>query len=82
MTLSQPRFQWEDPFFLEAQLTDEERMVRDTAHSFASDELMKRVIQDFREESFDPAVIKQMGRLGLLGSTIPQEFSKNLKAFL
>ena len=71
---STPQFQWEDPFFLDAQLTDEERMVRDAASAFASDVLMPRVIQDFREESFDPAVMREMGQLGLLGPTIPQEF--------
>ena len=71
---SKPQFQWEDPFFLDAQLTDEERMVRDAASAFASDVLMSRVIQDFREESFDPAVMREMGKLGLLGPTIPQEF--------
>ena len=71
---SKPQFQWEDPFFLDAQLTDEERMVRDAASAFASDVLMPRVIQDFREESFDPAVMREMGQLGLLGPTIPQEF--------
>ena len=71
---SKPQFQWEDPFFLDAQLTDEERMVRDAASAFAGDVLMSRVIQDFREESFDPAVMREMGQLGLLGPTIPQEF--------
>ena len=71
---SKPQFQWEDPFFLDAQLTDEERMVRDAASAFASDVLMSRVIQDFREESFDPAVMREMGQLGLLGPTIPEEF--------
>ena len=71
---SKPQFQWEDPFFLDAQLTDEERMVRDAASAFASDVLMSRVIQDFREESFDPAVMREMGQLGLLGPTILQEF--------
>ena len=69
-----PQFQWDDPFFLDAQLTDEERMVRDTASAFAKDVLMPRVIQDFREESFDPAVMSEMGQLGLLGPTIPEEF--------
>ena len=74
MAGSKPQFQWDDPFFLEAQLTDEERMVRDAASAFAKDVLMPRVIQDFREESFDPAVMREMGQLGLLGPTIPEEF--------
>jgi len=74
MAGSKPQFQWDDPFFLDAQLTDEERMVRDAASAFAKDVLMPRVIQDFREESFDPAVMCEMGQLGLLGPTIPEEF--------
>ena len=67
MAGSKPQFQWDDPFFLDAQLTDEERMVRDAASAFAEDVLMPRVIKDFREESFDPAVMREMGQLGLLG---------------
>ena len=74
MAGSKPQFQWDDPFFLDAQLTDEERMVRDAASAFSKDVLMPRVIQDFREESFDPAVMREMGQLGLLGPTIPEEF--------
>ena len=74
MAGSKPQFQWDDPFFLDAQLTDEERMVRDAARAFAKDVLMPRVIEDFREESFDPAVMREMGQLGLLGPTIPEEF--------
>ena len=62
MTASKPAFQWEDPFFLEAQLSDEERMVRDAAKAFADDVLKPRVIKDFREESFDPTVIGGDGR--------------------
>jgi glutaryl-CoA dehydrogenase len=74
MAGSQPQFQWDDPFFLDAQLTDEERMVRDAAQAFATDVLMPRVIKDFRDEAFDPAVMREMGQLGLLGPTIPEEF--------
>ena len=74
MTSSKPQFQWDDPFFLEAQLSDEERMVRDAAKAFADDVLMPRVISDYRDESFDPALLKDMGALGLLGPTIPEEF--------
>ncbi len=63
-------FDWEDPFLLEAQLTDDERMVRDTAHAYAQDKLLPRVIQSFREEKTDPAIFTEMGKLGLLGATI------------
>ena len=74
MIYSKPQFQWDDPFFLEAQLSDEERMVRDAAKAFADDILMPRVISDYRDESFNPALLKDMGALGLLGPTIPEEF--------
>ncbi len=74
MVDSKSGFQWDDPFLLDKQLTDEERMVRDAARAFANDVLMPRVIQDFREESFDPALMREMGQLGLLGPTIPLEF--------
>ncbi len=74
MSPAKPQFQWEDPFLLENQLTDEERMVRDAAKAFSNDVLLPRVIEDYREESFDPAILKQMGALGLLGPTIPEEF--------
>jgi glutaryl-CoA dehydrogenase len=67
-------FDWEDPFALESQLTDEERMVAETARGFAMDRLFPRVISDFRDETFDPDLIPEMGALGLLGSTIPVEY--------
>ena len=74
MTSSKPVFSWEDPLFLDQQLSDDERMVRDSAHSFAREVLLPRVIADFREEEFDPAVMRQMGELGLLGPTIPEAY--------
>ena len=74
VSATKPVFSWEDPFFLDQQLEDEERMVRDSARQFARDVLLPRVISDFREESFDPAVMRQMGELGLLGPTIPAEY--------
>ncbi|MEC8538577.1 MAG: acyl-CoA dehydrogenase [Pseudomonadota bacterium] len=74
MSATKPVFSWEDPFFLDQQLEDDERMVRDSARQFARDVLLPRVISDFREESFDPAVMRQMGELGLLGPTIPAEY--------
>ena len=72
--MAKPIFNWEDPFYLDQQLFDDERMVRDTARQFARDALLPRVIADFREEKFSPEVIKQMGALGLLGPTIPAEY--------
>jgi glutaryl-CoA dehydrogenase len=74
VSATKPVFSWEDPFFLDQQLEDDERMVRDSARQFARDVLLPRVISDFREESFDPAVMRQMGELGLLGPTIPEEY--------
>jgi glutaryl-CoA dehydrogenase len=71
---SRAAFDWADPFDLHSQLTEEERQVRDTARAYAQDKLMPRVIAAFREEKFDRAVISEMGALGLLGATIPEEY--------
>ena len=63
-------FNWQDPFGLEGQLTDEQRMVRDTARQYAQDKLLPRVREAFRAEKTDPAIFREMGELGFLGSTI------------
>ena len=68
------RFDWEDPFRLEDQLTDEERMLRDAARAYAQDKLQPRVIKAFREESTDPEIFREMGEMGLLGVTVPEEY--------
>ena len=67
-------FDWADPFALDAQLSDEERMVRDTAESYAQDQLQPRVTGAYLEESFDPDIMTEMGALGLLGATIPHQY--------
>jgi glutaryl-CoA dehydrogenase len=67
-------FQWDDPLDLEGELTEEERMVRDTARDYAQEKLFPRVLEANREERYDPAVAREMGELGLLGSTIPAEY--------
>ena len=67
-------FVWEDPFLLEDQLTDEERMIRDMARDYCQDRLATRVIEANRHETFDPTIMTEMGTLGLLGATIPEEF--------
>jgi len=67
-------FNWEDPFDLESQLTEEERMIRDAARGFAQSELQPRVIDAFREEVDAPELFPLMGKAGLLGATIPEEF--------
>src|SRR4051794_1178073 len=63
-------FQWDDALLLEEQLTEDERMVRDTARNYAQDKLMSRVQKGFREEHFHREIMNEMGELGLLGSTI------------
>jgi glutaryl-CoA dehydrogenase len=72
--LKDAAFNWEDPLDLESELTEEERMVRDTARGYAQDKLFPRVLMDNREERFDRAIISEMGALGLLGPTIPEEY--------
>ena len=67
-------FNWEDPFLLEDQLTEEERMIRDTAKAYCQDKLMPRIIEANRNEVFHREIMNEMGELGLLGSTIPEEF--------
>jgi glutaryl-CoA dehydrogenase len=67
-------FNWEDPFDLEGQLTEDERMIRDTALAFAQSELQPRVIEAFRNETAAPELFPLMGQAGLLGATIPEEY--------
>ena len=67
-------FDWADPFDLETQLSDEERMVRDAAHGFAQSELQTRVIEAYANEADAPELFPMMGEAGLLGVTIPEEF--------
>jgi glutaryl-CoA dehydrogenase len=70
---SQPAFNWEDPLDLESQLTEEERMIRDSVRAYAEDKLMPRVLKSFREERFDREIMNEAGELGLLGvMTDPQ----------
>ena len=67
---TRPAFQWEDPLLLEDQLTEEERMVRDTARAYCQEKLMPRVLEAHRHEKFDREVMREMGKLGFLGSTL------------
>lgn len=67
------RFDWEDPFFLEGQLTESERMLRDAARSYAQDRLAPRVKDAFREETIAPELFPEMGAAGLLGAVLPEE---------
>ncbi len=67
-------FNWEDPFLLSDQLSDEERMMRDAAQAYAQEKLQPRIIEAFREEMTDPAIFAEMGEMGLLGITIPEAY--------
>ncbi len=67
-------FDWADPFRLVEQLTNEERMVQDTAHAYAQQKLAPRVLNAFRHEKTDPAIFREMGELGLLGPTISPDY--------
>ena len=67
-------FSWEDPFFLDDQLTQEERMIRDSTRQFAESNLMTRVIEANRKEHFHREIMDEMGSLGLLGSTLPTKY--------
>ncbi|PZO78095.1 MAG: acyl-CoA dehydrogenase [Mesorhizobium amorphae] len=76
MHASNPRaaFDWADPFSIDSQLSEEERMVRDTARGYAEDKLLPRVQNAFRTETADPAIFAEMGELGLLGPTVSEEY--------
>mgnify|MGYP001806668861 FL=1 len=67
-------FQWQDPFLLDSQLTEDERMIARSARAYAQDKLQPRVISAYREERFDRGIMTEMGALGLLGATIPAEY--------
>ncbi|HZF42049.1 MAG TPA: acyl-CoA dehydrogenase [Sphingomonadaceae bacterium] len=67
-------FDWTDPFGIDEQLTDDERMVRDTAEGYAQERLLPRVTRAYLDETFDRAIMHEMGALGLLGATIPAEY--------
>lgn len=68
------QFQWDDPFLIEDQLTEDERMIRDTARAYAQERLQPRVIEAYREEKTDPSIFREMGDLGLLGVTVPDSY--------
>ena len=67
-------FDWQDPFHLDAQLTEEERLVRDTARAYAQQKLLPRVTSAYLDERFDREIMTEMGALGLLGATIPEQY--------
>ena len=67
-------FNWEDPFLLEDQLSEDERAIRDTARAYAQDKLAPRVIEAYLEEKTDRSIFHEMGALGLLGATLPEQY--------
>ena len=67
-------FRWDDPLLLDEQLTDDERMIRDTARAYAQERLLPRVVEAYREEKTDRSIFNEMGELGLLGVTLPEDY--------
>lgn len=74
MASSKPAFQWDDALQLDAQLSADERAVRDAAQAYCQDQLAPRVLSAFRHETTDPTIFREMGALGLLGPTIPEAY--------
>ncbi|MEY3273001.1 MAG: hypothetical protein RLZZ341_1902 [Pseudomonadota bacterium] len=72
--MAKAAFHWDDPLQLDAQLGDDERAVRDAAHAYCQERLATRVLEAFRTETTDPAIFREMGELGLLGATIPEQY--------
>jgi glutaryl-CoA dehydrogenase len=68
------QFTWDDPFLLDDQLTEDERLIRDTARSYAQEKLAPRVIDSYLDEKTDRAIFREMGELGLLGVTLPEDY--------
>ncbi|VFR22154.1 Glutaryl-CoA dehydrogenase [plant metagenome] len=72
--MAHARFQWDDPFLIDQQLSDDERAIRDAAAAYCQDKLAPRVLEQFRHEKTDTAIFREMGELGLLGPTIPEQY--------
>ncbi|MDX1705896.1 acyl-CoA dehydrogenase [Pseudidiomarina sp.] len=72
--MARPSFDWQDPFLFSNMLTEEERMIRDTAHQYCQEKLMPRVLMANREERFDREIMTELGELGLLGATLPEKY--------
>jgi glutaryl-CoA dehydrogenase len=72
--MAKTAFHWDDPFLLQQQLSEDERMIEEAARAYCQDKLLPRVTEAFRHEKTDPAIFREMGELGLLGPTIPAEY--------
>ena len=68
------KFQWDDPFLLDDQLTEDERMIRDTARYYAQEKLLPRIVKAYAEEKTEREIFNEMGALGLLGVTLPEDY--------
>ncbi len=71
---NRPTFNWQDPLSLDSLLTEEERMIRDSAHQYCQEKLMPRILEANRHEKFDVEIMKELGALGLLGATLPEKY--------
>ena len=67
-------FRWDDPLDLSGRLTDDERMIQDAARSYAREKLLPRVVEAFRDETFDRAIMTELGEMGFLGAMLPEQF--------
>ena len=74
MSTSKPSFNWQDPLLIDSLLSEEERMIRDSAHQYCQEKLLPRVLLANRNETFDPEIMKELGTLGLLGCTIEEKY--------
>ena len=74
MTQKLSSFNWQDPMFFDQQLTEEERMIRDTAYNYCQEKLLPRVLEANRNEHFDREIMCELGNLGLLGATLPAQY--------
>jgi glutaryl-CoA dehydrogenase len=72
--LSTQTYRWDDPFDLDGRLTDDERMIRDAARSYARDRLLPRVVEAFRDEVFDRTIMTELGEMGFLGAMLPEQY--------
>lgn len=72
--MTRTRFDWQDPFFLDGQLSEEERLIRDAARDYCQERLMPRVLEANRREQFDRTIMNELGELGLLGATLPEQY--------
>ena len=73
-TRSKPVFNWQDPLLLDSLLSEEERMIRDSAHQYCQEKLMPRILEANRHEIFDVEIMKELGAIGLLGATLPEKY--------